>query len=304
MYEGSTRVPAPRLHQARPMRALLTVNPAAGRRTAGPGDLDRATDILRDGGFSLEPVETGAEHPTAAELAARAITERFDACVVAGGDGTVAPVAAALLDTEVVLGILPFGSFMNIANGLAIPLVPREAAARIAKKDVHHVDAGEVNGTVFFEAAGIGLDAELFVAARHAERGRWRRAARRVYRWFAHGTHRVTVTIGEESHTHRVMQMLVLNGPYYAWAFTPLPGVRMDDGLLDVAVFPRMGRLALLRSLVAVWRMRPLPQRPVRYRGSDIAITSDEPLTVHADGVLAGTLPARFRCRARALKVF
>ncbi len=286
------------------MRALLVVNPAAGRRTAGPDDLAHAIDALAAAGFAVERVDTGALHPTSAELATRAVAEGFDACIVAGGDGTVAPAAAALLDTEVVLGILPFGSFMNIAHGLGIPFTPRDAVARIARRRVHRVDAGEVHGTVFFETAGIGLDAEIFVAARHAERGRWRRALRRAYRWLTHGTHRVTITIGDETHAHRVMQILVLNSPYYAWAFPVLPDASMEDGLLDVAVFPRMGRLALLRSLVAIWRMRPLPQRPVRYRGRDIAIRSDDPLTVHADGQPAGTLPARIRCRAGALKVF
>ncbi len=260
--------------------------------------------ILRDAGFQLDRVETDAGHPTSADLARRAIAEGYDACIVAGGDGTVAPAAAALLGTQVVLGILPFGSFMNIAHGLGLPLTPIDAAAVIARRRPRQVDAGTVQEAVFFETAGVGLDAELFVAARHAERGRWRRAIRRVYRWLVHGTHDVTITIDGASHTHRAMQILVLNSPYYAWALPLLPDASMEDGVLDVAVFPRMGRLALLRSLVAVLRMRPLPERPVRYRGARIGITSTQPLTVHADGVLAGRLPAEFVCRAGALLVF
>jgi diacylglycerol kinase family enzyme len=78
----------------------------------------------------------------------------------------------------------------------------------------------------------------------------------------------------------------------------------MEDGILDVAVFPRMGRLALLRSLISVIRARRLLQKPVRYRGARIAMTSDDPITVHSDGRIAGTLPAEFRCRRGALRVF
>ena len=287
------------------VRALLVVNPAAGRRTAGPDDLEGAIAVLRDAGFAIEIAETAEEHPTSAELARRAIAEHYDACIVAGGDGTVAPAAAALIETDVILGILPFGSFMNIAHGLGIPLSPMDAAAVIVKRKVHRADVGEVHGSLFFETAGVGLDAELFGAARNAERHRWSRAADRVWRYLTHGTHRVRITVDGETHAHRVMQILVLNSPYYAWALPLLPeGVSMEDGLLDVAVFPRMGRLALLASLFAVIRARRLPQKPVRYRGAKISMTSDDPITVHSDGTLAGTLPAEFRCRRGVLKVF
>lgn len=303
MYEWIPR-PRPRSCIVLAVRTLLVVNPAAGGRTAAPGDLERAIAILSDAGFRLDRVDTAADGPTSADLARRSLADGYEACIVAGGDGTVAPAAAALLGTEVVLGILPMGSFMNIAHGLGLPLAPVDAAAVIARQRPHRVDAGVVHEAVFFETAGVGLDAELFVAARHAERGRWRRALRRVFRWLTHDTHEITITIDGVSRTHRAMQLLVLNSPYYAWALPLLPDASMEDGVLDVAVFPRMGRLALLRSLVAVMRMRPLPSRPVRYRGARITITSPDAMTIHADGVLAGRLPAEITCRAGALRVF
>ena len=282
----------------------MIVNPSAGHRTAGPDDLQHAIQVIRDAGFVVDCVETAPDHPDSADLARRAIAEGYDACIVAGGDGTVAPAAAALLDTDVVLGILPFGSFMNIAHGLGIPLTPIDAAAVIADRNVHRADAGLVHGALFFETAGVGLDAELFGAARNAEKGSWRRALRRVWRWFTHETHRVKITVDGQTHAHRVMQILVLNSPYYGWALPLLPDASMEDGKLDVAVFPRMGRIALLRSVIALLRTRALPQKPVRYTGARIAMTCDEPISVHADGTPAGTLPAEFTCRAGALKVF
>src|SRR6266508_3000542 len=210
-------------------RAMLIINPVAGERHAKAGDLELCEAILRDAGFVLDIVETGAESPTSADLARRAVEEGYEVCVVAGGDGTVALAAKALLDTAVILGILPFGSVMNIAHGLELPLEPVKAAAVIARRRVRHADAAEVNGRVFFETAGIGLDA---------------------------------------------------------------------------VVFPRMGRWALMASLFAVWSGGKLPVRPVVYRGAHVAIASDDPVSVHADGVLAGRLPAEFVCRKGALSVF
>jgi diacylglycerol kinase (ATP) len=286
------------------MRAMLVTNPAAGERHAKSGDLERCVEILQVAGFVLDRVETGAESPTSADLARRAIERGYEACIVAGGDGTVAPAAAALLDSSVVLGILPFGSVMNIAHGLGIPLEPLKAAEVIARRRVIRADAGEVRDKIFFETAGIGLDAEMFGAARLAERGDWRRALRRVWRWLTHKSFRVAITVDGREDRQRALQILVMNSPYYGWALELLPRVSMTDGLLDVAIFPRVSRWALLASLIAVWRGGKLPVSPLAYRGARVTIASDDPVAVHADGAFAGGLPAEFVCRGGALSVF
>ena len=289
-----------------PARAMLVVNPAAGERgeNRDEGDLERCEAILRDAGFELDRVETGEESPTSADLARRAVEQGYEACIVAGGDGTVAPAAAALLDTPVVLGILPFGSVMNIAHGLGLPLDPAPAAHVIARRRVQRADAGEVRGKIFFETAGIGLDAEIFGAARHAERGDWRRALRRGLRTLTQHSYRVAITVDGREDRQRALQILVLNSPYYGFALEVIPRVSMTDGLLDLAVFPRMGRLALVRAFIAAWRGGVLPEQPLSYRGARIEIASDDPVAVHADGILAGGLPAEFVCRKGALSVF
>jgi diacylglycerol kinase family enzyme len=285
---------------------MFVVNPAAGERgeTRGPEDIGLCEAILRDAGFTLDRFETGAESPTSAELAQRAVEQSYEACIVAGGDGTVAPAAAVLLDTPVVLGILPFGSVMNIAHGLGLPLEPAPAAHVIARRRVQRADAGEVREKIFFETAGIGLDAEIFGAARHAERGDWRRALRRGLRMLTQHSYRVAITVDGREDRQRALQLLVMNSPYYGFALEILPRVSMTDGLLDVAVFPRMGRLALVRAFITAWRGGGLPARQVSYRGARIEIASDDPVAVHADGVLAGGLPAEFVCRKGALRVF
>ena len=287
-------------------RTMLVVNPAAGERAGKnePGDLEQCEAILRDAGLILDRVETGADSPTSADLARRAVEQGYDVCIVAGGDGTVAPAAAALLGTKVVLGILPFGSVMNIAHGLGLPLEPVKAADVIARRRVKQADAGEVRGKIFFETAGIGLDAEIFGAARHAERGAWRRALRRGWRLLTQRSHRLAIKVDGREDRQRALQVLVLNSPYYGFALEILPRVSMTDGLLDVAVFPRMGRWTLVRSFISVWRGGTMPTRPVAYRGACIEISADDPMTVHADGIVAAGLPAEFVCRKGALSVF
>lgn len=288
------------------VRALCVVNPAAGGRHSDPAGLPRILDRLRAAGFELDVRETGAEGPTSADLAEEAVRDGYAACLVAGGDGTVQPAAAKLLGTGVILGILPYGSFMNIANGLGISLKAEEAVEVIIARHVMRADVGEAgeHEKVFFETAGVGLDAHVFGAARLAERGMKRHMARRLWRAATQGTHRVTIRVDGAEHAHRVFQILVANSPYYLWSFPIAPGAAMDDGKLDVAIYARMGRLELVRSLVGLWRTGEFPTAPIVYRGREIEIVSAEPLPVHADGKVAGALPMTFTCRPGALAVY
>ena len=287
-------------------RALLIVNPAAGKRHAQDGDLAECVRLLTAAGFDIDLRETGSDDgPSSADLAKTAIAEGFRVVLVAGGDGTVAPAAIALLGTNVTLGILPFGSYMNIANGLGIPLTPIDAARVIAERKVKRSDVGEVEGgKVFLETCGIGIDADMFGAARLAERGRWGPAFRRVVRWATANSHSVDITVDGKTERHRVLQILVVNSPYYGWAFPIVPKADMTDGLLDVAIFPRKGRLDLIGWIAKIWHTGRPGKAPRSLRGKVIEIASSEALPIHADGQIAGRLPVTVRCCAGALRVF
>ena len=285
-------------------RAVLIVNPAAGKRHAEDGDLAECVRLLGAAGFDIDRRDTGPEGPTSADLAKSAVADGFRVVLVAGGDGTVAPAAIALIGTEATLGILPFGSFMNIANGLGIPLKPVDAARVIAERKVKRSDVGEVSGKIFFETCGIGMDADMFGAARLAERGRWGPALRRIVRWATANTHRVEVTVDGKTERHGVLQILIVNSPYYGWALPIVPNADMTDGLLDVAIFPRKGRLELIRWMATIWHTGR-PGRPPRLlRGKVIQLASSEAVPVHADGQIAGRLPVTVRCCEGALRVF
>jgi diacylglycerol kinase family enzyme len=296
-------------------RALLIVNPAAGTKHAADGDLAECVRLLTASGFAIERRETGSDGPTSGDLAKRAVDEGFPVVLVAGGDGTVAPAAVALLDTKATLGILPFGSWMNIAHGLGIPLEPIDAARVIADRKTKRCDVGEAAGKIFFETCGIGIDADAFGAARLAERQRWRSAFRRVVRWATASPQRVQITIDGQSATHRVLQILIVNSPYYGWSLPIVPRASMTDGEFDIAVFPRRSRLDLIRWVAEIWLHGRPGRPPLIQRGKVVELASaepksvhagasPEPVPVHADGQIAGRLPITVRCREGALRVF
>ena len=285
-------------------RALAIVNPAAGGGTARSA-VDPALELLRPAFGTLEVTETGAESPTAEDLAARAVRDGYDAVIVAGGDGTVGSAARALVSSKVTLGILPFGSFMNIARAVGIPREDPAAAARIiAAGHTTDIDAGSVGGRVFFEAAGIGLDADAFRAGRAIKRGDRSFAAAALGALLRRSSTRVRIDVDGRVHRRRILQAVVCNGPWYGWGFEVAPGARIDSGMLELVVFGD-GKLRVIREFVAAAVDRDRPARGRRYRGKRIVLSPEQgELVVHADGLVIGPLPQTFTVLPKALRVY
>ena len=281
----------------------MIVNPVARRGTAR-AELDAVLPILRERFETIDVVETGSEHPTATELGVRAVEERHDAAIAAGGDGTAGGVARALVGTNVTLGIVPFGTFMNVARAIGIPRDdPAAAAALIARSMPRAIDVGEVAGQLFFEAAGIGLDADAFGAGRAIRRGERALAVEAFGALLRRRSARVKVEIDGRASWHHVLEAVVCNGSWYGWGFEVAPGAIVDDGKLDLVLFGD-SRRRVLRELIAAAIARDRPARGRRYRGRRITLSSSRELAVHADGAVIGTLPQTFTVRPRALRVF
>jgi diacylglycerol kinase family enzyme len=140
-------------------KATIILNAAAG-----DGDGESLTARLRrvfeENGVDavFRRLDGGADgREKAAELVREAIRAGHFAVVAGGGDGTVGSIAAALVDTETALGVLPLGTLNHFARDLKIPFDVEEAARTIATGRAARVDVADVNGRVFVNNSSIGL---------------------------------------------------------------------------------------------------------------------------------------------------
>jgi diacylglycerol kinase family enzyme len=105
----------------------------------------------------------------------------------------------------------------------------------------------------------------------------------------------------------RAPQVTVSNGPYVGAAYAVAPQARVDDGLLDVAIFRGVSvvRIITHMALVAGGRRLPPPPGVQLVRASSIQLTCMQrrPLPVHADGSAIGVTPAHFKVLPAALRV-
>jgi diacylglycerol kinase (ATP) len=298
---------------------LLLANPVAGGKPgAGPALSDDPADLeparlaiaLERLGLDVSLHELrDTDDPSA--LAAAAAKRGCDV-VVAGGDGTVGQVATALLGSDAVLGILPTGSFNNVARALELPSRLEAAMQVIAEGRVDEVDVGAVRHAdeeprYFYEAAGVGIDAAGFVIGEALERRGLRRALRaawRALRWRGRPMRLVLDDAG--AIRTRALMVTVSNGPYYGLGFTLAADADPRDGRFEVSIFRRMNRLELVLHFAAVARgRRAYEPRIGRYAAQRVRIEGLRgAVPAHADGVALGVTPVTFEVMPRALRVF
>jgi diacylglycerol kinase (ATP) len=298
---------------------LLLVNPVSGGKPGSGPTLHADPERLRPEALEAALRERGievrlhalSEDDDAGALAQSAAYEGSDV-VVAGGDGTVSGVAAAMIGTpEATLGILAMGSFNNMARGFGIPVTLDEALDVIGVGQSARMDAGWVvrdgdDGRPFFEAAGVGVDAVGFLAVELAERrGLWR-AFRSLLRALRLRKTPMRITLDNTAYRTGSPAVTVSNGPYHGAGFVVSAEADPTDGLFDVAVFHGMNRFQVIRHFIGVARRKPRREPRIRqYRAQRVKIEGTRrALPAHADGVSIGFTPVTFEVRPGALRVF
>ncbi|HEU5304130.1 MAG TPA: diacylglycerol kinase family protein, partial [Gemmatimonadales bacterium] len=236
-------------------RALLITNPAAAR--TAPMSVEAILTTLRGAGWDTR-VRATSGPGDARRLAEHGVSEGVEVVAVYGGDGTTMQAAAALVGTDVSLGVIPGGTGNLLAGNLRIPASPARAARALVNARPKLFDLGRVErpgGPQYFAVAcGAGYDARVMAGTLAAHKRRWGMAAYvattlRLMPHLRSALHSITID-GVEYEADASM-VLVANCGEVIPPFLKLgPGIAPDDGLLDVVVLKAN---SLSQSLRAVW---------------------------------------------------
>ncbi|MGA9851484.1 MAG: diacylglycerol kinase family protein [Gammaproteobacteria bacterium] len=275
------------------MRAILIINPAAGRgagRTLGPA----IVNCLADSGITTQVFHSRAAGDITFQVK-RQLALHPDVIIIAGGDGSVHEAVNGWMQAGggAPLAIIPAGTGNDFTKMLTSGSDWREACRRIAHGSTQHVDVGRCNDFYFVNSLGIGFDAQV---AMTAGRVQWLRG-NLIYAvallktlMFNHQIPLVRV-----SHDDAVLEMpitliAVNNGCVEGGAFVLAPDAEINDGLFDVVVARSLSRLGILALVPRVLRGTHVHHQAVTtFRTAKLLIESETGLPVHADGEIRYT---------------
>ena len=300
-------------------RTIVIINPISGpkRRGTGAERVDVATRTLDRLGAKGE-VRVTERGGHAHELALEAAASGADLVIGWGGDGTINEVARALVQRDdegnaatagaSALGIIPGGSGNGLARELGIPFDPAKAIEHALRAEARVVDAGELGGHLFFNVAGIGLDAHVaaLVTTRVHHRGLlpYLRASAGDLMRYQPVEYSITVE-GETTQTSALV-LAFANSRQWGFGACIAPGADLSDGLLDVVSVGDRGFLGNLIRVPALFTRRIHRHRGIdTQRVHEMTIRSRQTMLFHVDGEAiqgSDTLVARIHPGALRLK--
>jgi diacylglycerol kinase family enzyme len=296
-------------HSAEPVAVLL--NHSSGAASVRNRSRPPAFDEVR-AAFAAEGLRASvqvADGGSLASRARRALATGARLVVAGGGDGTVGTVAAALVGTDAVLGILPLGTLNHFAKDLGIPLDVPGAAAVIARGHSTRVDVGEVNGRIFINNSSVGLYPSLVYHREKREdqgRGKWVALALALSRvWRMYRRVRVVVASGGAARTIKTPFVFVGNNEYRLEGVRIGARTRVDAGFLHVSMAPAMRRGEMLYLLGRALLGGRTDDRLDTFLVPEVSIDARRrrlPVALDGEVALLPT-PLRYRTRPGALRV-
>ena len=286
-------------------RALAIVNPAAGR---GAGDrlARRIAAEFRANGFRVDVVRTPAREE-AARLAREGAADGYRTILAVGGDGTANEIANGLVGTGALLALYPIGSGNDFARALGYPRRRRDLLRFLRTAQRRSIDVGELNGRVFVNAAGVGIDGH--VAARVAT---MTRVAGPVLGYLvgalaglvSYRPQPMRVLVDGELISGKFLTIVAANGTHFGSGMHVAPDAALDDGQLDVVLCGELGPLPSLIALAKLYRGKHVDgRRVVLKRARAVEIDLERALPIELDGEVSRAARLEIRLRPRSLDV-
>lgn len=276
--------------------------------------LENLVKLFYTHNIAVDTVITQRSHH-AQDLAKEAVKNGYDVILIAGGDGTVGEAVNGIVGSDVTVGILPFGTYMNVSRMLGIPNDLKRAISLIVKGNTQTIDLGVVTKLegnkleqpyYFLESAGVGFEAEIHDHFYSFERGNLVGLFRlfdtiRSYYWS-------TTTIILDKRTKietKASVVSVSNGAYSGPALKLTPKAKLNDHKLVVSVY-QMSKWEFLRHLLRIKTKKighDYSSKVQKYYAKEVTIQTKRKRMVHADARFFGTTPVVFSVKPKAVKI-
>ena len=269
---------------------LVIINPIAGT------PFRKLNHLLIDKYFPATEynveISTTTHQGHAKELAAKAVEEKVDIVIIAGGDGSVNEVGTVLKNTPVQLGIIPTGSGNGLAHHLRIPININKAIQSIKTGIIQKIDVGVVQSEVigehfFLSNCGFGYDAEVIHAYSEVpQRGFFTYLYFMFKSIFTLKPKQATIQFHEFKETLKPFVFTVANSSQYGYKIEVAPDASISDGILDALLVKDATTLRVIKfSILSMLKLRDKVLDVADfYKTKDITINFEEETKLQIDG--------------------
>jgi diacylglycerol kinase (ATP) len=244
-------------------KIIYLINPISGRggKSSLRALIERKT---REKGieYSIHPTDAEGRYDHLIPLIDK---EGITDIVICGGDGTVSAVAAAIQGTGTRIGIIPMGSGNGLAFAAGIPKKLSAALDLIFTGHASLIDGFTINGHFSCMLCGIGLDGQVaHEFARQKTRGLQTYVRITLANFIKAKPYPFVISLpegygprgpggsaeGGASFPVDAFFISIANANQFGNQFTIAPQASLCDGLLDIVIARKTGRLRLIMAVI------------------------------------------------------
>lgn len=274
-------------------------------------ELNLARRNLRETEFNV--VET-TEPGHAASLASEFINEGYTHLIAIGGDGTVHELINGIMknySSEVIVGVLPFGSANDFVKSVKGPSNLRELFQSILEVKFTSIDIGKIEhggGVSYFNnIADFGIGAEVVKRVNSSSKffgARLTFFKAIVESFFSYVNKTIVCKTPEWTKEGKMNSVVVANGRFFGNGMCIAPNAELSDAQFEVVIIGDISTRDYLKNMNDVKVGKELNHPKVQYLSAKrLEISSTEKCGIEADGEFIGYTPATVSIEVEKIKL-
>jgi YegS/Rv2252/BmrU family lipid kinase len=236
---------------SRRKRVLVLVNPRSGVNWSFAG-LRREIDATWDVAGNDLKYQFIHDPSDGVMKAQRAVEDRVDVVLAAGGDGTVSSIGGALAGSRVALGVVPVGSGNGFARHFGIPMSVGAALRALVSGREMRMDVGMADSRLFLVTCSMAWDAAIVRSFnRMPVRGVLPYVFAGVNEFMAYEPQEIRIELdtGEKLSFPDPLVFTIANLAQFGGGALIAPHAKADDGCLELVVALRQDVPKLIANI-------------------------------------------------------
>lgn len=264
-------------------RYLFIVNPNSGKRNS-----ETIIDIIEKTIPSSIPYEVALwrnmEEFRTIEIKLK--NNDYTHAIAVGGDGSVNLVARTILNTSIVLGIIPTGSGNGLARSLGIKIETVKAIQQLIENKTTTIDTGVVNNIPFFCTSGVGFDAHIGnLFANLKTRGLKTYIKLVIKEYLSYTPEEYSIEMNGLVLKRKAFFITVANAGQFGNDFYIAPKAKLNDGLFHVVITKPFNVFLGIGTLLKILFGKADKSKFIEtYLCNELIITRTKNGTIHYDG--------------------
>ncbi len=177
--------------------------------------------------------------------------ENITDIAICGGDGSIAPIVSAILNTPVNIGIIPLGSGNGLARTAGIPNSIDKAIDVILAGNASATDVFLINNKLGTHVCGLGFDAKVahdFSAAENRGLNSYTKIA--IKNFTSAKTYPFTLFADGKTFEIEAFLIAIANSNQFGNNLKVAPKASICDGLLDIVVIKKTSKVQAVLSFI------------------------------------------------------